>query len=153
MVVRSFANTAVFNDFVEALSFANFERVPKNLALNLKTGFSVRATLAIENVIKTVRCTQKRHQESKVVSVLRRWLAPIQRRVVTNVLKHTSVDHTRQVVKGGRTKRAGLPRGFFRPPRKNGSTSLNFRSIVSTSSAPSWVSWSSETHKVTRVVP
>lgn len=40
-----------------------------------------------------------------------------------------------------------LPAAFFRPPRRRTKTSLDFTSVVGTSSATSWVSWNAESQK------
>lgn len=65
---RSYLNTPCYHDFAEHLSYAEYNHVPEAVSSNLKVAFSVRASLCIENIVKTVRCAEKRMQENKTVS-------------------------------------------------------------------------------------
>jgi len=146
MVAKSFANTPVFNDFAEKLSFEAFKRVPDDLIANLRTGNSIRQTLMAENMIKSVRTVVHRCQENKRVSRVRAWLTVLQRKVVTGRFKYKTVDFRRQVIKGVLKKR--LPRSWFVPPKRNGPGRLNFRDIVSTSRTLTFPSYNAESQRV-----
>lgn len=146
MAARSWANIPVFHNFMENLSFHRFRTIPDHIKKNLLTCNSIRATLVLENMIKTVRAVEKRCQENKRIGLLRRWLTPVQRNVGKNVFRYSSIDYKRTVLKGGHLKRK-IPHNFFQPPRRKDRTSLDFSGIVGTNRVPKWVTFSAETQK------
>jgi len=143
---RSFLNTPCFYNFAEHLSFVGFNKVPEPIMKNLKVGFSCRSTLVIENLIKTVRLVEKRNQDNNTVSLMRRWLTPVQRGVATGVFRYKSINYKRQVLKGAHLKKKAIPRSWFDIPKKKVWNCL--KEIMSHSRTTPWASFNAESQKV-----
>lgn len=146
LVQRSFASTPIFNDFMEQLSSTSFTALTNSLKHNLLVGFSISQTLAVENYVKAIRTVETRSQENKQVRLMRRWMAPLQRKVAASVFKYKNVDYTKQVLKGHFLKKKSLPKRWFHASKKK--ASLQFSPICGTSPKVPWPTFNAQSQKM-----
>lgn len=128
---RSYANTPVCHDFADQLRSTNYTKVTASLN-NLEVGFSCSETLVVENMFKSLRTAEVRAQDHKHMSLIRRWLTPIQRKMATAVFKYKTIAWRNQVISTRLKTSRAMPKRWFHPRRVQ--TSASFRSVSSSSS-------------------
>lgn len=143
---RSYLNTPCYHDIAEHMTHVEYKFVLEVVKANFAVAFSARASLCIENV-KMVRCSEKRLQENKTVSYMRRWLAPVQRKTLGKVFQYPMVDYKKLAVRDLHLKKKGAPlSSWFKTPKKKVWGRL--KDIMGYSKSPGWATFNAASQRV-----
>ena len=117
--------------------------------------FSTPGSKLVEYCFHMCRLIEQRHQSSNTATCTRKWVEPVNRKIISQVHHFRAVSWNDYQIRGDEPQ--SLPRHTYACPTGKHKTSLNFASIVSTVHKSQWPtftadSWPFQLSELSRLV-